>query len=58
MDLLVVETLEADVLEWLGLRHSIRHAPDLAHSPEMAFALFSATSGLQCSKISSIAAAT
>jgi len=33
MDLLVVETLEADVLEWLGLRHSIRHAPDLAHSP-------------------------
>jgi phosphoglycerate dehydrogenase-like enzyme len=27
MDLLVVETLEADVLEWLGLRHSIRHAP-------------------------------
>ena len=31
MDLLVVETLEADVLEWLGLRHSIRHAPELAH---------------------------
>ena len=33
MDLLVVETLEADVLEWLALRHSIRHAPDLAHAP-------------------------
>jgi len=33
MDLLVVETLEADVLEWLGLRHSIRHAPGLAQAP-------------------------
>ncbi len=33
MDLLVVDTLEADVLEWLGLRHSIRHAPELAHAP-------------------------
>jgi len=33
MDLLVVETLEADVLEWLGLRHSIRRAPELAQSP-------------------------
>ena len=27
MDLLVVDTLEADVIEWLGLRHSIRHRP-------------------------------
>jgi len=33
MDLLVVDTLEADVLEWLGLRHSIRHAPELAYEP-------------------------
>ena len=33
MDLLVVDTLEADVLEWLSLRHSIRHAPELAHAP-------------------------
>ena len=33
MDLLVVETLESDVLEWLSLRHSIRHAPELANSP-------------------------
>jgi phosphoglycerate dehydrogenase-like enzyme len=30
MDLLVVDTLEPDVMEWLGLRHSIRHAPELA----------------------------
>ena len=33
MDLLVVDALEADVLDWLGLRHSIRHAPELAHAP-------------------------
>ena len=33
MDLLVVDTLEADVLEWLALRHSIRHAPELSHEP-------------------------
>ncbi|MEP7300423.1 MAG: NAD(P)-dependent oxidoreductase [Caldimonas sp.] len=33
MDLLVVDSLEADVLEWLGTRHSICHAPQLAHEP-------------------------
>jgi D-3-phosphoglycerate dehydrogenase len=33
MDLLVVDALEPDVLEWLGLRHGIRHAPELAYSP-------------------------
>jgi D-3-phosphoglycerate dehydrogenase / 2-oxoglutarate reductase len=33
MDLLIVDTLEADVVEWLGLRHSIRHAPELAYEP-------------------------
>ncbi len=33
MDLLVVDTLEADVMEWLALRHSIRHAPELAYEP-------------------------
>ena len=33
MDLLVVDALEADVLEWLGKRHSIRHAPELANAP-------------------------
>ncbi len=33
MDLLVVDTLEADVMEWLGLRHSVRLAPELAYEP-------------------------
>src|SRR5450432_4638544 len=33
MDLLIVDTLEADVMEWLGLRHSIRYAPELAYEP-------------------------
>ena len=33
MDLLVVDALEPEVLEWLGLRHGIRHAPALASSP-------------------------
>lgn len=33
MDLLVVDAIEADVLEWLAQRHSIRHAPELAQSP-------------------------
>jgi phosphoglycerate dehydrogenase-like enzyme len=33
MDLLVVDALETEVIEWLGLRHGIRHAPELAHSP-------------------------
>ena len=31
MHLLVVDTLEADVLEWLGLHHSIRHALELRY---------------------------
>jgi len=33
MDLLVVDALEAEVVEWLAQRHSIRHAPELAHAP-------------------------
>jgi len=33
MDLLIVDTLDADVMEWLGQRHSIRHAPELAYEP-------------------------
>jgi phosphoglycerate dehydrogenase-like enzyme len=33
MDLLVVDSLEADVLDWLASRHSIRHAPELALAP-------------------------
>jgi|SRR5450755_150171 D-3-phosphoglycerate dehydrogenase / 2-oxoglutarate reductase len=30
MDLLVVDTLEPDVMQWLGKRHSVCHAPELA----------------------------
>jgi phosphoglycerate dehydrogenase-like enzyme len=30
MDLLVVDTLDADVMAWLGQRHRVRHAPELA----------------------------
>jgi phosphoglycerate dehydrogenase-like enzyme len=33
MDLLVVDALDPEVLEWLGMRHGIRHAPELAQSP-------------------------
>jgi phosphoglycerate dehydrogenase-like enzyme len=33
MDLLVVDALEAEVVEWLAQRHSIRHAPELANAP-------------------------
>lgn len=30
MDLLIVDTLDADVMEWLASRHRVRHAPELA----------------------------
>src|SRR5665213_3205724 len=33
MDLLVVDTLEAEVMAWLGQRHRVRHAPELAFEP-------------------------
>ncbi len=33
MDLLVIESLDADVMQWLGARHRIRHAPELASLP-------------------------
>ena len=33
MDLLVIDLLEADVLEWLAARHAVRHAPELAYEP-------------------------
>jgi D-3-phosphoglycerate dehydrogenase len=31
MDLLIVEPLEDEVTQWLGARHSVRYAPELAH---------------------------
>jgi len=33
MDLLIVEPLEHEVMEWLNARHSVRHAPELARDP-------------------------
>ena len=33
MDLLVVEPLEAGVMEWLESRHAVRFAPELANEP-------------------------
>ncbi|MBC7942685.1 MAG: phosphoglycerate dehydrogenase [Chitinophagaceae bacterium] len=33
MDVLVVEPLDADVLHWLGARHGVRYAPELAQEP-------------------------
>ena len=33
MDLLIVEPLEAEVIQWLQSRHSVRYAPELAHDP-------------------------
>jgi len=33
MDLLIVEPLETEVMQWLESRHAIRFAPELAHEP-------------------------
>ena len=33
MDLLVVDSLDPDVMDWLGKRHPVRHAPELAYAP-------------------------
>jgi len=33
MDLLIAETLEPEVISWLGSRHSVRYAPELAIDP-------------------------
>jgi phosphoglycerate dehydrogenase-like enzyme len=33
MDLLIVDTLEAEVMQWLKARHRVTHAPELAHDP-------------------------
>ena len=30
MDVLIVEPLEPDVMQWLGERHAVRYAPELA----------------------------
>ena len=33
MNLLVLEPLDAEVIEWLGRRHAVRVAPELARDP-------------------------
>jgi phosphoglycerate dehydrogenase-like enzyme len=33
MDLLIVEPLEDEVMQWLTSRHTVRYAPELAHDP-------------------------
>jgi len=33
MDLLIIETLEAEVMEWLEARYALRYAPELASDP-------------------------
>jgi D-3-phosphoglycerate dehydrogenase / 2-oxoglutarate reductase len=33
MDVLIVEPLESEVLQWLGARHTTRYAPELARDP-------------------------
>ena len=33
MDVLIVEPLDSDVLAWLGARHGVQYAPELAGDP-------------------------
>jgi len=33
MDLLIIESLEAEVMEWLEARYAVRYAPELANDP-------------------------
>ena len=35
MDILIVEPLEPEALEWLSVRHSVRYAPELADDPRL-----------------------
>lgn len=35
MDLLIVEPLEPEVVQWLDTRHAVRYAPELAHDPRL-----------------------
>lgn len=34
MDVLILDTFDAQVLQWLSDRHRVHHAPELAHDPE------------------------
>src|SRR2546426_12779177 len=33
MDLLIIEPLEAEVMQWLEARYAVRYAPELANDP-------------------------
>lgn len=33
MDILIVEPLEPEVMQWLSERHAVRYAPEMAHDP-------------------------
>ena len=33
MDVLIVEPLEPEVMQWLAERHAVRYAPELARDP-------------------------
>jgi D-3-phosphoglycerate dehydrogenase / 2-oxoglutarate reductase len=35
MDLLIIEPLEAEVMQWLEARYALRYAPDLANDPRL-----------------------
>ena len=35
MDLLIIEPLEAEVMQWLEQRYALRYAPELAHDPRL-----------------------
>jgi phosphoglycerate dehydrogenase-like enzyme len=53
MDLLVVDTLEADVMGWLASRHRVRHAPELAFAPrELRRALYNVRAAIVPSSVS------
>ncbi|MEP6740687.1 MAG: NAD(P)-dependent oxidoreductase [Caldimonas sp.] len=53
MDLLVIDTLDADVMQWLGARHRVRHAPEMAHEPrEFRRALYNVRSAIVPSSVS------
>ncbi|WP_348752429.1 NAD(P)-dependent oxidoreductase [uncultured Aquincola sp.] len=34
MDVLILDTFDAQVMQWLSDRHRVHHAPELAHDPE------------------------
>ena len=53
MDVLVVDTVDADVMEWLGARHRVRHVPEMALAPrEFRRALYNVRSAIVPASVS------